>query len=196
MKIGLYGGTFDPIHFAHLIIAQHLKEELQLDKIIFIPSSISPHKRVFSSAEFRFEMVSLAIADNPDFECSNIEILRGGTSYSVDTIAALKDKLGVSRKDLFYIMGTDNFIYFDKWKEHERIMSLCQIAVFPRNQIDFDSAPIACRQNAHYFETAPIIDISSTTIRDLVARKRSIRYVVPTCVSQFIDANNMYGKAV
>ena len=91
MKIGLYGGAFDPIHNAHMIIAQFIKEELSLEKIIFIPSALPPHKSVFAAAERRLLMVQAAIASNPVFEYSEIEIEKGGTSYSVDTIAQLKE---------------------------------------------------------------------------------------------------------
>lgn len=192
MKIGLYGGAFDPIHNAHMIIAQFIKEELSLEKIIFIPSALPPHKSVFASAERRLLMVQAAIASNPAFEFSEIEIEKGGTSYSVNTIAQLKKVYGLSRSCLFWIMGSDNFVDFSKWKDPDLILELCRVVVFPRSMVDFHCSPVQYRKEVIYLGNAPLIDISSTLVRSLISDGRSISYLVPPAVGELIKSSNLY----
>ncbi|MCZ6820290.1 MAG: nicotinate-nucleotide adenylyltransferase [Calditrichaeota bacterium] len=192
MKIGLYGGAFDPIHNAHMIIAQFIKEELSLEKIIFIPSALPPHKSVFAAAERRLLMVQAAIASNPVFEYSEIEIEKGGTIYSVDTIAQLKEIHRLPRSCLFWIMGSDNFADFSKWKDPDLILELCHVVVFPRSTIDFHRSPVEYRKKVIYVSNAPLIDISSTLVRSLISAGRSISYLVPPAVEEVIKSSNLY----
>lgn len=175
-----------------MIIAQFVKEELELDKVIFIPAAHPPHKRVFAPSHLRLEMVWRAIAGNPAFECSEIEINQEDISYSVDTIARLKEEYQLPREELFWIIGSDNFIDFASWKEPSRIVSLCQTIVFPRNNVDFESGPDTFKREAMYLKDAPIVAISSTLIRSFVAQSRSISYLVPPAVEQLITSNNLY----
>ncbi|MFQ5771766.1 MAG: nicotinate-nucleotide adenylyltransferase, partial [bacterium] len=170
MNIGLYGGTFDPIHCAHLIIAQFIKEELNLSKIIFIPSGNPPHKQVFGPAHLRLKMVQLSIVDNSDFECSMIEINKPDKSYSVDTIAQIKNDFNLTKENLFFIIGSDNFIELPKWKKPDKIFQMCKVVVFPRNKVDFELTPPEFRKQAIHLKNAPIIEISSTQIRSLIKR--------------------------
>ncbi len=192
MKIGLYGGTFDPIHCAHLIIAQFIKEELNLSKIIFIPSGIPPHKNVYLPATLRLKMVRLAINDNPDFECSTIEINNTTTNYSVHTIEQIKTELSIAKKDLFFLVGSDNFIDFPKWKNPHKIYQICNVVVFPRDKADFEKTPLEFRKQSIYLDNAPIIEISSTQIRSSIKQNRSIRYLVPQLVEKFIRDEQLY----
>ncbi len=192
MKIGLYGGTFDPIHCAHLIIAQYVKEELKLDKVIFIPAAYPPHKEVFSDPRHRLKMVNLAISDNPAFESSEIEIRKGDVSYSVDTIESLKKGYDLPGEHLFWIMGADNLVDFTNWRNPDRILELCTIVIFPRSDKSFEKAPEWIKKNVIYLKHAPIIEISSTTIRSFVQNGRSIRYLVPPAVEKFIYSQNLY----
>ncbi len=193
LRVGLYGGTFDPIHIVHLIIAEFIREERQLDRVIFIPSGIPPHKQVFSPKELRLKMVEACVADHPKFECSDIEITRTWTSYSVDTIAAFRRRLGLPADRLFWILGSDNFVSFDKWKEPERILEWCRVVVFPRRHGDFERAPARFRDHpAVEYLDAPILEVSSTQIREFVRKGRSIRYLVPPAVEGLIRENDLY----
>ncbi|TDI83453.1 MAG: nicotinate (nicotinamide) nucleotide adenylyltransferase [Caldithrix sp.] len=192
MKIGLYGGTFDPIHTAHLLIAQYITEELNLQKIIFIPSADPPHKAVYSSSEHRFKMLQLAILKNAAFEISAFEIKKKGVSFSVDTIEQLKKQLNVDKQNLFWIIGSDNFVDFPNWKDPDKIFELCNVVVFPRNTDDFEKAPNEYQERAFYLKNTPLLDISSTRIRTLVKEKRSIKYWVPPAVEAFIHSEKLY----
>ena len=192
MKIGLYGGTFDPIHNAHLLIAQFIIEELNLSKIIFIPSGNPPHKRVYSSAALRLKMVQLSIADNVDFECSTLEINNSNKSYSVNTIYQFKKEFNVPKKNLYFLVGSDNFVDFHNWKDPESIFKMCNVVVFPRNNVDFKKAPLHFQKQAVYLENAPLLEISSTQIRSWIKQNRSIKYYVPTVVDELIRSEKLY----
>ncbi len=192
-RVGLYGGTFDPIHHAHLIVAEFIREEWHLDKVIFIPAGIPPHKQVYSPKELRLQMVQVSIDDNPHFECSDIEVTNPAISYSVDTIAAMKEKLGLSPDALFWILGSDNFVSFHKWKAPERILELCQLVVFPRHYEDFERAPEEFRAHPRvHLMDAPVLEIASTQIRSFVKQSRSIRYLVPREVEGIIREHKLY----
>lgn len=192
MKVGLYGGTFDPIHCAHLIIAQYVKEELNLNKVLFIPSAYPPHKQIFSKPGSRLKMVNLAIGDNQAFECSEVEITKTEISYSVDTIELLKKELGLPKENLFWIMGSDNLVDLTNWKNPKKIFELCKVVIFPRSDNSFENAPEEFRKKVIYLENAPIMDISSTTIRGLVQKRRSIKYLVPPAVEELIYSEKLY----
>lgn len=186
MKIGLYGGTFDPIHSAHLLIAQFIKDDLNLDKIIFIPSGTPPHKEVFLPPAPRLEMVQLAVANNHDFDVSRIEIENPDVSYSVDTISKLNEEFSLPKVDLIWIIGSDNFVDFDKWKDPDKILNMCTVVVFPRNVVDFSKVPSHFSEKAVYLEHAPIIEISSTQIRSRIKRGLSVKYFVPHAVETLV----------
>ncbi|MFQ5602018.1 MAG: nicotinate (nicotinamide) nucleotide adenylyltransferase [bacterium] len=192
MKIGLFGGTFDPIHCAHLIIAQFIKEELDINKLIFIPSGIPPHKEVYLPAEQRLKMVQLSIEASSEFECSLIEIEARQTTYTVDTVKKIKSQLNVAKEDLYLIIGADNFIELSKWKSPEELFELCQVVVFPRHKITFESGPPEFQKKAIYLKQAPIIEISSTQIRSLIMQSRSIKYFVPPAVEAYIKSFKLY----
>ncbi len=193
MKIGLYGGTFDPIHNAHLIISQYIKEELHLDKIIFIPSANPPHKSTFSQPKIRLKMVYSATKNNASFQCSELEIHQERQTYSVDTIRQIKRGLDDSGGcDLFWIMGSDNFISFDTWKNPREICTMTRLVIFPRNHNDVHLTRHEFKEKAIYLKKAPIIDISSTYIRSLVKSGRSIKYLVPEIVEDIIVKEKLY----
>ncbi len=189
MRLGIYGGTFDPIHNAHLIIAQFVKEELNLDEILFIPSGTPPHKAVFAPAALRLEMVMRAIADNPVFSVSELEVNKEEVSYTVETIAAVQQAYQAS---LHLVIGSDNFVNLHQWRDPGKILQLCDVAVFPRNGVDARHAQQIYRNEAHILTSAPQIDISSTLIRDLVRGGRSIQYLVPKPVEEIIISNHLY----
>ena len=133
LKVGLLGGSFNPIHNGHLAIAQHVQERLQLSRVLFIPTGDPPHKRdgTLAPANVRLEMVRLAIADNPLFTVSDIELQRTGKSYSIDTIRALQQQYGPST-ELFFIIGLDAFLDFPTWREPKELLRICHFVIVPR----------------------------------------------------------------
>ncbi len=192
MKIGIFGGTFDPPHIGHLIVAEHVRDRLGLDKIIFIPAVIPPHKQDRSDitpAETRLQMVRLAIAENPAFEASDTEIRRGGISYTVDTLKELR--IQHPHDTLYLLIGMDNVHQFKTWKDPESIRQIAQVVVMTRPGFPGN------RTSAEGWETmmvcdVPEIDISSREIRDRVRDRRSIRYLVPLPVFDFVVGHQLY----
>lgn len=189
MKIGVFGGTFDPVHFGHLITTQWLREIRNLDKIIFIPAYISPHKTeiITSSATDRLNMLKLAIKDIPYFDLSEIEISNNVISYTINTLETLKKEFSA----IELIIGYDNILKFDTWKDPDRIFRIAKVVVLKRkNPIN-----IMCTNKyikmAEYVET-PEIEISSTIIRERVKNKLPIDFLVPKAVKDYILKNNLY----
>ncbi|MDH7604044.1 MAG: nicotinate-nucleotide adenylyltransferase [Melioribacter sp.] len=188
-KIGIFGGTFDPVHIGHLITTQFVLEQRKLDKIIFIPCYISPHKTNQNSSNpvHRLNMLRLAIEGIPYFELSDYEIRKGNISYTYDTILELK-------KTYHYIeliIGYDNLIVFDKWHKPDEILDLTKLIVMKRI-IDKDT-----EVKNKYFERAiilntPTIEISSTEIRERVKNKLPIDFLVPKKVKEYIIQNKLY----
>jgi nicotinate-nucleotide adenylyltransferase len=133
LKVGLLGGSFNPIHNGHLTIAQHVHERMQLSQVLFIPTGDPPHKRdgSLAPANVRLEMVRLAIADNPLFTVSDIEMQRKGKSYSIETLRALQHHYGPST-ELFFIIGLDAFLDFPTWREPKELLRICHFVVVPR----------------------------------------------------------------
>ena len=193
MKICLFGGTFDPPHFGHLILAQTIFEAEHFDQIVFVPAHTSPHKdkTVVSSVKLRKEMVKIAIQENPNFILSDIEIKRGGVSYSFDTIIEYKEKTGIDSKNLFYLIGSDSLKTFHSWHNSDQILDECQIIVAIRpgfRPSDIDNKILARIQ----FANIPRIEISSTQIRKRWKEDKTIRYMVTQQVWEFINENKLY----
>jgi nicotinate-nucleotide adenylyltransferase len=190
-KIGILGGTFDPPHLGHLVLAQELAEELRLDKVIFIPSAVPPHKAVseVSSVEHRFEMTKRAISGSKFFLVSDIELKRKGPSYTIDTIKELK-KIH-SQSELFFLTGSDILDEILSWKDPQEIYRLIKIVIGLRPGFDkIDPA----NQFAHKSQIIEItsLDISSTLIRDKTRKGKSIKYLVPPKVLDYIKHNRLY----
>ncbi len=187
--VGIFGGTFDPIHLGHLITAQSVKEIRGLDKIIFIPAYISPHKQEVKSlsASLRLEMVRLAIKNVPYFECSDSEIVKQGVSYTVDTLRELK--LKYERIEL--IIGYDNIIDFKTWREPDKILELASLIVLKRQSSVEPDEKDKYYKSAFFVET-PCVEISSSRIRERIARNLPINFLVPEKVNEFIMNNNLY----
>ena len=191
MRIALFGGRFDPVHNGHLVVAEYIREELLLDQVVFIPAALPPHKKTRIDAELRLSMIKACISDNPDFKLSDIELRREGTSYSIDTILQLKAEYQLDRSDLFWIMGADNLAEFHKWKNPQKIVEHCQLVVYPRGKHRSEIHQ-SVRQNYIFLENAPILDISSTFVRDLISAGRSVKYLVPTEVLKIINKFGLY----
>lgn len=189
MAVGILGGTFDPVHIGHLITASALLEKRNLEKIIFVPCYISPHKLDFKAAdaEDRLEMLRLALEVEPRFELCDYEIKKGGISYSLDTILMLKEKY----ESMELIIGYDNLIKFDSWREPDLICSLAQLVVLRRKS----NLEIVSRHrffdSAVYVDT-PVVDISSTDIRNRIASGLSVNYVLPPAVEKYVRQKDLY----
>ncbi|MFC1911133.1 nicotinate-nucleotide adenylyltransferase [Chloroflexota bacterium] len=196
MNIGVLGGTFDPIHVGHLIIAEEARIKLGLAEVLFVPAGQPWLKqdRDITPAAHRVEMVRRAIADNPYFELSTLEVDRSGPSYTVDTLTFLQDQRG-SKTSLFFILGRDTLAELPLWKEPRRVIQLCRLVVPPR---------LGSRDLRHLEEATPgllerviqldmpVIGISSSEIRQRIARGLSVRYLVPHVVEEYITEQKIY----
>jgi nicotinate-nucleotide adenylyltransferase len=198
LKTGVLGGTFDPIHNAHIMVAEEAISSLDLAEVLFIPTAQTPLKEdlPMSAVEHRVQMVRLAIADNPHFKLSTVEIDRPGTSYTVDTIAELRDRLGAENK-LFFIIGWDSLSQLHRWREPARIVQMCRLVAVPRpgySLPDLDSLEkdVPGLSQKLILLNKPEIDISSTSIRERVARGLSIDQLVPAPVADYIKQNRLY----
>jgi len=188
-KIGIFGGTFDPIHNGHLITAQSVKEIRNLEKIIFIPAYISPHKQnaEASSAQHRLNMLKIALDDIPFFEYSDFEIKQHTISYTIDTLRELKK----SYDEIDLIIGYDNIFQFHTWKDPDEIFKLANVVVLKRKSshpIDYVDKYV---ESAHFVETRGI-EISATDIRNRVNADLPIYYLVPEKVLEYINKHKLY----
>lgn len=170
MKIGILGGTFNPIHIGHLILAEEAREKLGLDKVIFVPAYLPPHKdnSDIAQASSRFEMANLAINGNEYFSVSDIEIKRNGRSYTIDTLREFKK--AYPQDDLFFIIGSDLLTYLDEWKDLKEIIKMVKFVAATRPGYPLESIP-------SYIQTIPIraVDISGFEIRRCVKEDKSFR---------------------
>lgn len=186
MRIGIFGGSFDPIHIGHLIVAQSSLERYNLDKVIFVPAKVSPFKvnrKSFFSDFERFEMVKLAIEDNNKFELSDFEIRSEGVSYTYITVEYFS-KL-YQNDTLFLIVGGDSFENFHKWKKYEYILSKSMLIVYPRGDLFFPRELEEYKDRIFVLEV-PSIGISSTEIRDRLEKGMEVRYFLPCKVYDYL----------
>ena len=198
MNIGVLGGTFDPVHMGHLIIAEEVRARLDLAEVLFVPAGQPWLKinNVISPAQHRVEMVRLAIADEPSFKLSTMEIERPGPSYTVDTMAELSSQIGAGDK-LFFILGWDNLIQLPHWHEPSRLVRLCRLVPvrrvgYPSLDLDALEAAIPGLSQSIIMLDTPQIGISSSEIRDRVARGLSIHQLVPEPVERYIKQHKLY----
>lgn len=191
-KIGIFGGTFNPPHIAHSIAAQSVMEELQLDKIIFIPSGNPPLKESIGGKQ-RMEMAILAFEDNEKFEVSDIEIQNEGEkSYTINTLKKMKKIYGVDTK-LFLIIGADNLIQLPRWKEPEKLFELAEVIVINRPDY-FHKNPDLKFYDKVKFADIPFMEISSSMIRENVKKGKSVRYLITEKVRRYIEENKLYSQ--
>ena len=185
-RIGLFGGTFDPVHTGHLIIAETVCEQANLDVVMFIPSANPPHKNreLMFNADQRFKMLSEAIKDNPHFVVSNIEMQREGPSFTIDTIRKIKADLPPDT-EISFIVGRDNLYEMETWKETEAILEECTILAADRICGKKDDIPDWLKKKV-VFVKVPLIEISSSEIRERIRESKSIRYLVPDVVADMI----------
>lgn len=213
-RLGIFGGTFDPIHLAHLRCAEEAREALSLDRVLFVPSATPPHKSgTVASGRDRLAMVRRAVAGHPMFRASSIEIHRSGPSYSIDTLRALRRRFPEPTKFVF-LLGIDAFREIGTWKQFADLFPLADFAVLsrpphrqpaPRNLL-----PVAARRQFCYshrrrmlvhesgnrivFLDVTSLDISASDIRQRVRRGKSIRYLVPNSVERYLDEHRLYRR--
>jgi len=187
-KIGILGGAFDPVHIAHIIGAQKVKDEFGLNKIIFIPTYIPPHKELpKASPKDRFNMTRLAIKDNPEFEILDIEIKRKGVSYTIDTVKELISMY--SQSELYLIIGEDEAKSFMSWREPEKLASLCSFILLTRKGYE-GKLPKILEQKALFCQID--IDVSSTKIRQMIKEGKSINHLLTKEVENYVKDKHLY----
>lgn len=202
-RIGLFGGTFDPVHYGHLILADEALERARLDELWLIPAAIPPHKQsaTITSSKQRLEMLALAIGDHPRIRINSFELDRGGVSYTVETLRSFTTSH--SDCEFFLLMGADSLVELPSWKSPAEICQRATLLVFRRRGFpapdpaavsEFLSPEARRRFEELQFET-PIIEISSTELRTKVAAGESIRFRTPRAVERYIATNNLYATA-
>jgi nicotinate-nucleotide adenylyltransferase len=212
MRIGIFGGTFNPIHLGHLRSAEEVREQQRLQRVLFVPSATPPHKgeRGLASATDRLAMVRAAVAGNPHFRVSSIELQRSGRSYSVDTLRALHRRMPESA--FFFILGADAFRDIATWHEYRSLFELCNLVVTSRPPDDdarlAEVLPVAVRRefcyrrrlralehrtgNRIFFQRISHLDISSSAIRTRLRAGASVRYLIPPAVERYILRHGLY----
>ena len=197
-KIGIYGGSFDPVHVGHLSLASAALEELELDKVIFMPSYIAPHKTgaKVTDNHHRLAMLKLAIQDYEGFEVSDLEIKKADISYTANTLTLIHEK--TPEDELYFIMGGDSFAWLDGWYHSQVIFNLAHIVCAVRDDVDIDALmDYKARYERVYRAKCHIlrmnnVDVSSTLIRDNVKSHKSISDLVPPAVEAYINTNRLY----
>ncbi|NLY44869.1 MAG: nicotinate-nucleotide adenylyltransferase [Tissierella sp.] len=198
MKIGIMGGTFNPIHHGHLILSEYIRTKADLDKIVFIPTGTPPHKNHndILDSRTRLKMVELAISSNPFFICSDIEVSRTKLTYTIDTLIELKSLY--LDCELYMIIGADTLLSLYTWKDYAKVLSLVNFIVADRFGLNTNDVLGEIEKLNNQFEAdivsvkSPVIDISSTIIRDRVKKGLSIKYLVPEIIEDYIFENNLY----
>ncbi len=212
MKTGILGGTFNPIHLAHLRIAEEARKEFQLDRVLFIPAADPPHKNIAGEVSFahRIAMVRTAINGCPAFQVSDLEIRRSGKSFSVDTLEILQRQDPTGER--FFIIGLDSYRDIASWKDFSRLFSLCHLVVTTRPGVVIENPleplPVAIHgdfcydgqtdkilhKSGHYvfFLSATHLDISSTQVRQRLIEGQSVRQLVPPTVADYIEEHGLY----
>ncbi len=202
MRVGIFGGSFDPVHFGHLILAEYCRAECALDRVLFVPACSAPHKtnQQHAGAQHRVEMLRLAVAGHSPFDVSEIEIQRGGLSYTVETLRQIKSEH--SDWELFLLLGADSLAELPTWREPVAICHLATLVAVGRpGSAEIDVAKLKsklpdganCDVKLHKLQM-PLLGISSTELRNRVANRQSIQFQTPRAVEMYIDANGLYSS--
>jgi nicotinate-nucleotide adenylyltransferase len=197
-RYGIFGGTFNPPHVGHSILADNMREQLSLDKVIFIPSGVPPLKesKDLLSAEHRLKMSKIAFERDPNFEVSDIEIsdlLSGTKSYTIDTMMKLYNLYRNDFVKLYLLIGIDNLIDFPKWKDPDKLFALSEVFVMNRPGFLVQDVDVEFSKKVRY-ASVPMLEISSTKIREFVSEGKSIKYLVFPEIEQYIAVNKIYSK--
>lgn len=192
-RVGLFGGSFNPVHLGHLRVAEIVRESCSLDKIVFIPAQKNPFKSngEIAAAHHRLKMLALAIQGNPSFAVDTCELDREEVSYTIDTIRILRQAYAADEHQLFFLLGADNLAGFPSWKDAEELVTLCEFIAFGRPGYDsrIDEHPLTA--NFHFVQT-PLMEISATEIRTKIKAGKSIKYSLPAAVENYIYENGLF----
>lgn len=199
IRVGIMGGTFDPVHYGHLVTAEGARCKFGLDQVLFLPSGIPPHKKSenVSKAEHRYMMTVLATLTNPHFEVSRIDIDRKGSSYTIDALQILREQYGPT-VELFFITGADAVFEIMGWKNSDKLLKIAHFIAATRPGFSLEELPALTQewvdehQDRFHVLRIPAMAISSTDIRERVRLGHSIRYLVPEQVDYYIRRNNLY----
>lgn len=202
MKIGIMGGSFNPIHLGHLMMSEYLREDLNLDKVLFIPTGKAPHKDYYEADEWeRLKMVELAVENNLYFDALDIEVRNTGISYSVDTLYKLSKLF--PKSEFYFFLGSDILLDLKGWKKFEELAKLCKFACAVRPGFEKISLDIMNREveylKSHYgaelyIVETPRYEISSTDLRQRLQEKKSVKYLIPEKVFNYIKEKKLYGE--
>ncbi|MBA4547792.1 nicotinate-nucleotide adenylyltransferase [Thermoactinomyces intermedius] len=194
MKVGIFGGTFDPVHFGHLLLAEQAREAASLHEIWFIPAGEPPHKqgKPLTPAEERKKMVELAVEGHPQFKVNPIELLRSGPSYTVDTIMELRKQN--PHVEFFLLVGADMVKNLPKWYKIKEIIQNVHVIGLGRPGVDHDALPEFIEERLMWIPDAVETNISSSIIRKRLMLNRSVRYLVPDSVYKYIKEQGLYGS--
>lgn len=191
MQIGILGGTFDPIHFGHLIAAEHVRDQLELHQVWFLPAFVPPHKhgKTVSRATHRLNMVERAVANHPQFRVSKVEFEREGNSYTVDTMTILRERF--PQHEFFFIIGADMVQDLPRWHRIDQLINMVQFVGLDRPGYERPELANNIARRVR-FVTMPLVDITSTNIRKRRASGRSVRYLVPDSVREYMEEHRLY----
>lgn len=200
MKLGIMGGTFNPIHIGHLVTAEEARDRFSLDKVIFMPTGVHPHDKAIpggATPEIRYQMTAIATADNPDFEVSRFEIDGDGTSYTVDTIRHFREEMPAA--EIFFITGADAVLEILEWKDPKELLEMAVLIAasrpgYPLEKLSETTRRLGQPERIQVMEI-PAIGISSSLIREKVASGNSIKYLVLESVERFIEKEKLYRQA-
>ena len=200
-RVGILGGTFDPVHIGHLILAEEAWSQLKLSQILFVPAGDPPHKRgmPLSPARHRLRMIELSIADNPHFALSRVDTDRPGPHFTLDMVRLLQEQLG-PRAELYFLMGFDSLIEFPTWHRPQELLALCHLVALTRHgyEVDWDKLEAALpglRQRVTLLPM-PELEIASHIIQQRVREGWPIRYQVLAAVEEYIHQNHLYRNSV
>lgn len=200
IRVGVLGGTFDPIHYGHLAAAEEARVRLQLHPVLFVPAGRPPHKpnRAISPTHHRLAMVELAIGSNPHFRLSRVDVDRGGVCYSVDTVRLLQEELGPTA-EIYFIVGLDSLADIHQWHEPQQLVQLCRVVAMTRpgyEQLDMSNILRLVPEAAGRIQVMemPRLEISSSELRRRVAVGLPIKYQVPEAVEEYIRQHGLYGE--
>jgi len=203
MRVGVLGGTFDPVHYGHLLLAETCREQCRLDLVLFLPAAIPPHKqtRDLTPADKRLEMLRLATAGHEAFAVSELEIQRGGVTYTVDTLTALREQR--PHDEFFFLMGADSLCDLPAWRQAAKVCELSVPVVVRRRDTpepDFETleglvSAARLQEIRRHQVQMPLVEFSSTAIRQAVAEGRTIRYQTPRAVEKYLQTQGLYRAA-
>jgi nicotinate-nucleotide adenylyltransferase len=203
-RLGILGGTFDPPHYAHLILAQHAYEELELTKVLFVPAGVPPHKTdTRTPVEDRITMLKMAIEGNGHFELSRVEVDRPGPHYTIDTVRIIQQQNPDA--ELFFIMGGDVYRDLPNWDRPQEMFATCKLAVAVMRRPGFGNPDLRLDMHDHVIPdlaqnalllSSPLVEFSSTDIVERLAQGRSVRYMVPDDILEYIFRHGLYEEVI